>query len=183
MSITFPDEAKCICVDICKLNTQIGVHCYELRQILLRFNIINENTTYEELMSTVGFVDALESYLALGLSDQISTSTKGCKIVSDWDLYHNLDKPKKIKLRMIELKVTDMIVLDQLKNNRRSLKRTIQNLCIKVIEEMGFVALPTIEVTPTKSKKEAEKEVEEQFTALSIAKSNAGNYIYIGLPY
>ncbi len=66
----------------------------DLRDSLIAQNIITANTTYFELKIDVIKLKLIKKGLSLGLNESIALSKYGLFIVSDCDLYHNMNTPK-----------------------------------------------------------------------------------------
>jgi adenine-specific DNA methylase len=79
---------------LCKISWWIKfIHC-NWPESLIAQNIITANTTYFELKTDVVKLKLIKKGLSLGLNESIALSKYGLFIVSDFDLYHNMNTPK-----------------------------------------------------------------------------------------
>lgn len=153
-------------IELCKMITQSNYEvldiCRNLRNELEIIGILPDTATYATVKGNTAFCRALLGYVALGLNKTPQTSRYGCGIVSDYDLYHRLDKDApfndfctdtaKIKLNTPEY--------DQLKKNRANVRRFIGRVRDQTI--LNFELPETPDVRETRSVQKSEKEIEQK---------------------
>jgi hypothetical protein len=159
--VELSEKAINLCKMITTANYEILDLCRNLKTELENIGVISDVATYDDVKGNVQFCKALLEYVALGLCDSIASSRYGCKVVSDYDLYHRMktdfDFNNVCKRHNISVGSNDY---ENLKRNRGNLRRWLARLRDQAI--LNFELPETPDSREVRSAQKSKKEIEDE---------------------
>jgi hypothetical protein len=162
--ITFSTEASALCRAILNFGLELKGTAMTLRDVLLRDGVITDEDSYATVMNNVRLKAALLKYLSIGLEQDKNKSRYGRKIVSDFDLYHNMVTDKQFN-EVLDAAHFDYNKVDftKLKKNRSNLRQWLHRLRNNLIEDFELPETPDKdEINRAKKAKKTSQDVERE---------------------
>lgn len=158
--IVINEPTKNLCKDICKKGYDQAKLSRFLFEQLMRQKIINDDDDYFSVKSNIPLMKVLLKNIALGLEESVSHSIYGCQIVSDFNMYFNLNSESKLDkyLEAMNFDKND-IRYGKLKKNRINIQRFVSRLRDNAVRGFDLPDTPQKEPVEPKTKQSVQKEV------------------------
>lgn len=142
--VVFSPQASQCCVGLVQTALDLKDKAVELRDILLRDGVITDEDSYYTVLENVPLKSAILKYLSAGLPKEANMSRYGAKVVSDFDLYHNMQTDSRFNdmLDSIKFDYNDKKKWLQLKKNRNNIRQWLIRLRTNVILDIDLPETP-----------------------------------------